>query len=99
MRGSSGGSGFEKQRRCPSSALLLSYHQHTLSTRQTLQVATHVATCDFCAAEAQLLGNHLPVEDFPEPAPMPPQLEALAAALLLKDNSQIAELLRRTAEL
>lgn len=98
--GSLGGSRFEKQRRCPSSGLLLSYHQSNLSTQQTLQVAAHVATCDFCAAELQLLAKHLPAEELWEAAAMPVHLGALATALLLKDSPQTAalsDLLRRTA--
>jgi hypothetical protein len=78
------GERFEKQRSCPSPALLLSYHQAHRSIQQTPQVAAHVAhvaTCDFCAAEIQLLAKHYSAEVVCEGAEMPPHLSALAAAL------------------
>jgi hypothetical protein len=87
------GSGFEKSRRCPSSDLLLSYHRPDFSAEQTPRIASHLATCDFCAAELQLLSKYPAVEPVCEGAVMPPDLGALATALLTKDNSETEILL------
>ena len=88
------GSGFEKSRRCPSSDLLLSYYRSDFSADQTPPIASHLATCDFCAAELQLLSKYPAVEPLCEGAVMPPDLGALAAALLTKDNFETETLLR-----
>ncbi len=93
------GSGFEKQRSCPSPGMMLSYHRSNLPPSQTRQVADHIATCDFCAAELQLLKNHFVAEELWEPAALPPHLSALAAALLRKglQTASLSELFERTA--
>ena len=93
--GSLGGSGFGKKRRCPSSDLLLSYHQYDLSAEQTSRVASHLAICDFCAAELQLLSRYPPAQELCERTPMPGALRALAEALFLKDRSRTEALLFR----
>ena len=86
--GSLEGSRFKKKRRCPSSQALLSYYRSSLSDQQTPQVAFHLATCDFCAAELQLLSRYPSAEESCKPATMPPHLGALAEALLKRDCSR-----------
>lgn len=86
--GSLEGSRFEKKRRYPSSQTLLSYYRSSLSDQQTPQVAFHLATCDFRAAELQLLSRYPSAEESCKPATMPPHLGALAEALMKKDCSR-----------
>lgn len=76
---------FYKQVTCPASETLLLYHAFALVTKQRKRVASHLATCDFCNAELQLLIKHPPCEDgesFIEEALMPSSLRRLAEAIL-----------------
>src|SRR6266550_3735515 len=84
--GSLSGSDFRKKWRCPSSQVLVSYHQRELSDWQMSQVASHLATCDFCAAELQLLSKFPLAEHCNESPAMPAHLRALAEALLTRNN-------------
>ena len=88
------GSDFEKKRQCPSSTVLVSYHQRHLLNGQMPEVASHLAACDFCAAELQLL-SRLPsaTDSFAAPE-MPAHLRALATALLCKVPGAIGALRR-----
>jgi hypothetical protein len=80
------GTEFKKQRHCPSSQVLVSYHQHNLATWQTSPVTSHLAKCDFCAAELQLLSKFSLAEPCNESPVMPAHLRALARALLTRDS-------------
>ena len=51
---------FRKQRSCPSSRVLLCYHDATLARRASQLVAEHLSACDFCGAELQLLSKFPP---------------------------------------
>ena len=76
---------FYKQASCPASEKLLSYHACALTTEQRRRVAAHLAACDFCSAELQLLIEHPPCaasEMLSEGAKMPLSLRRLAEALL-----------------
>ncbi len=72
---------FRKQRTCPPAETIL-------LRGQSATVAEHVAGCDFCGAEAQLLSLHappaeaLPFADFP----MPASLRRLAEDLLAEPS-------------
>lgn len=81
------GSGFEKKRSCPASQVLIYYHQRRLPTEQTSRVAAHLAACEFCAAELQLLLRFPSTSEVCESPEMPDSLRALAMALLRKDDS------------
>lgn len=48
---------FCKQASCPSSETLLSYSACGLNVEREAQVASHLAACDFCCAELQLLAE------------------------------------------
>ena len=88
-------SGFEKNRHCPSSDILFSYQGSDLSAEQTARIASHLSCCDFCAAELQLLSKYPAVEPLCEGAVMPPDLGALAAALLTRNKFKTENLLRQ----
>ena len=83
--GSLSGDDFEKKRHCPSSEALVSYRQRHLSNGQMSQLASHLATCDFCAAELELLSRFPSTREFCESPEMPAHLRALAESLLRMD--------------
>lgn len=92
--GSLSGSDFRKKWRCPSAEALVSYHQRSLANWQTSHITAHLAMCDFCAAELQLLSKFSPAEHRTETPTMPAHLRALAEALLTSDNFRQRSVLR-----
>ena len=80
------GTDYKKQRHCPSSQVLVSYQHHSLANWQTSHVAFHLAKCDFCAAELQLLSKFPLAAHCDESPAMPAHLRALAEALLTRDS-------------
>ena len=76
---------FQKTATCPASGVLLRYAREALEGARRAAVAVHVAACDFCGAEAQLLSRFaLPTtKTLPfVAAPLPPHLRRLAQDLL-----------------
>ena len=92
------GSEFEKKRQCPSSEVLLSYYQRALSCGQTSQIDSHLAACDFCSAELQLLSSYPSSVESLESPPIPVGLRTLAEALLSRNLLRNAGLLDRIFE-
>jgi len=88
-----GGSRFEKQRCYPSSDIPPSYHRLDLAGEQTPRIVSHLASCDFCAAELQLLSKRPAVEQLWEGTVLPPDLGALETALLTEDSYKTEKLL------
>ncbi|HEX7997639.1 MAG TPA: hypothetical protein VF528_04405 [Pyrinomonadaceae bacterium] len=74
---------FCKRLTCPSSETLLSYGAAGLASELKIHVTAHIAGCDFCGAELQLLTSHPPatVKRY-EQAKMPAPLHYLAESLL-----------------
>lgn len=82
MRSSSTAS-FQKTLTCPAAGALLRYAQEGLTGGRRAAVARHLADCDFCGAEAQLLSRHAAAAAQPSaPAPLPEHLRRLAVELL-----------------
>jgi hypothetical protein len=77
-----GGSRFEKKRCFLSSDILSSYHRFDLAAEQKPRIASHLASCDFCAAELQLLSRYPALEQLREGMVPPPDLGVLATAIL-----------------
>lgn len=73
---------FGKQATCPSSETLLSYQRAGLTTEQRASVASHLAVCDFCGAEFQLLTRHSITSEKYVLTNIPLNLRRLAEALL-----------------
>lgn len=73
---------FCKQLNCPSSDTLLSYGTASLASEVQTRVTTHLAACDFCDAELQLLTRHAPAAERYEQTKMPAPLRYLAESLL-----------------
>lgn len=49
--------GFGKKHACPSSEMVLSYIEQSIHPVFAQTVASHVAACDYCGAEMQLLAQ------------------------------------------
>ncbi len=73
---------FRKELGCPSSESLLAYHQFRLGFKKTGYIETHLASCEFCYAELQLLSRHCNDAEEYAFAEMPAQLRRLAEGLL-----------------
>ncbi|MDQ3804473.1 MAG: hypothetical protein M3416_11650 [Acidobacteriota bacterium] len=75
---------FRKTLTCPTAGALLRYAQESLTEERRASVAVHVAACDFCGAEAQLLSRFAPpAKALPfVAAPLPHHLRRLAEDLL-----------------
>ena len=73
---------FNKKVGCPSSQDLLDYDQSCLASAPLLRIEAHLADCDFCNAELQLLTRYQNTQDEYSFAEMPSQLRGLAERLL-----------------
>ncbi len=76
---------FRKTKICPSTQILLLYHEASLPETRRRRVAAHLSACDFCGAEMQLLSKHRPPTAQPASAdarPIPAALRRLAEDLL-----------------
>lgn len=96
---------FGKSTSCPSTYQLLNYYRDcrtqdasratTVSNPTLEHIALHLATCDFCSAEFELLLHHPPTDTTltsntggePKPVPMPAHLYALARSLLFNSST------------
>ncbi len=75
--------GFHKTLTCPAAEALLGYACAESAGARGADLALHVATCDFCGAEAQLLSRFVPPPSAPPvAAPLPTHLRRLAEDLL-----------------
>lgn len=76
---------FQKSPACPTAGALLRYASEALAEERRAAVAVHVASCDFCGAEAQLLSRFAPPTTNALPfvaSPLPHHLRRLAEDLL-----------------
>ena len=73
---------FHKKVGCPSSQSLLEYDQLRVRSAQSLRIEAHLACCDFCNAELQLLTRYQDTQDEYSFAELPLQLRGLAERLL-----------------
>jgi hypothetical protein len=73
---------FRKRTSCPSSQTLVAFRRSHLSYEGAARIETHLATCDFCNAELQLLTFHYSDPEEYAFAEMPAPLRSLAESLL-----------------
>jgi hypothetical protein len=73
---------FHKEVGCPSSQSLLEHDQSHLASAHSMRIEAHLAYCDFCNAELQLLTRHRNTQEEYSFAEMPLQLRGLAERLL-----------------
>jgi hypothetical protein len=77
---------FCKRISCPSSQTLLAFRRSRLAYPEKAYVEGHLASCDFCSAELQLLTlHHNETEEYAF-AEMPTQLRRLAQSLLRRGS-------------
>jgi anti-sigma factor RsiW len=75
---------FGKSETCPPTSKLWLYVSAELPAREREEIAAHLAVCDFCGAEAELLRKNPPrVMPLPN-AEIPSHLKNLAAEILGK---------------
>jgi len=73
---------FCKTAECPTSHALLAFRSSLMSPRERVFLEKHLAFCDFCSAELQLLSRHRYEAEEYSFAEMPAQLRRLAETLL-----------------
>ncbi|MFL6209221.1 MAG: hypothetical protein ACJ74W_10250 [Pyrinomonadaceae bacterium] len=74
---------FIKQSGCPTAQTLVAYQADALPILARQAVSAHLLSCEFCAAEAQLLAAHTPQPSAETaPPPVPFALLALAESML-----------------
>ena len=92
---------FMKMKTCPSAEVLLLYGGAGLTREREQRVAGHLAACDFCGAEMELLSKHWR-RDIPAPAcarEMPSHLRRLAEDLMSQLSLERARLVEAGCEL
>jgi len=80
---------FQKTLTCPAAEALARYARENLTDGWHALVAVHLAACDFCGAEAQLLSRFAPPTTKALPfvaAPLPHHLRRLAEDLLAQPS-------------
>ncbi|MDQ3253245.1 MAG: hypothetical protein M3458_18500 [Acidobacteriota bacterium] len=74
---------FRKLKGCPSAETILLLIETNIGLEKQQEVATHLATCDFCGAEMYLLVKHyVTVSGFSQWCEMPLPLRHLAEHIL-----------------
>ena len=77
---------FRKEKDCPSSYELADSVVGQISGDQALRIASHLHSCDFCAAEIEFYKHYPPVMFSVEPQPIPDPLFELAQSTLTKES-------------
>ncbi|HEY2972776.1 MAG TPA: hypothetical protein VGJ48_09715 [Pyrinomonadaceae bacterium] len=78
---------FSKNLACPSSNLLLSFHDQALAPETTFLIKHHLANCDFCYCEIPLLAFYTqPRREECRPPDLPIDLRVLAESILGKPD-------------
>ena len=85
-------SNFRKEKSCPSSFELSDSVTGELDGENGLRIATHLVTCDFCAAELEFYRNYPPDGAAVPAPPIPYPLLQLAEALIAKETIHISRL-------
>jgi hypothetical protein len=87
-------SNFRKKRECPSSFDLADASCGEVDGLRALVISSHIAICDFCAAEVEFYRAYPPEVETAKPPPLPSPLMELAEALLSTDTIHISTLER-----
>jgi len=88
---------FRKTAECPTSQALLGYRRSIISSNELVYIRSHLASCDFCSAELQLLTRYRSETEEYSFAEMPAQLRRLAEDLLTQSTAPF-KALRELAE-
>ena len=73
---------FRKTAGCPTSQALLAFRGSLMEPEGLTLIESHLASCDFCSAELQLLSRYRGEAEESSFVEMPAQLRRLAEALL-----------------
>src|SRR5580765_2220087 len=73
---------FRKTAGCPTSQALLAFRRSLIKTEGLALIESHLACCDFCSAELQLLSRYRSEVEEYSFVEMPAQLRRLAESLL-----------------
>lgn len=89
---------FCKQRTCPASEKLWLFAETCLTQEDEVEIGEHLAACDFCGAEVQLLSRHPPVAAHycSIPSAMPAHVRRLVEDLFAIKTTRMAERLVET---
>ena len=82
---------FCKTAECPTSQALLAYRRSFMAPTNMAYIETHLASCDFCSAELQLLTRYRSEAEKYSFAEMPAQLRRLAEDLLKRSTVPFRE--------
>jgi hypothetical protein len=85
-------SNFRKEKDCPSSFQLVEVLNSEINGQDGLWIASHLATCEFCAAELEFYKHYPPGNVDVAVPPMPRPLLELAEALIAKETIHISRL-------
>lgn len=90
---------FRKQRTCPPAKLLLRYAAANSALGSSRKIKAHLAVCDFCGAELQMLTRHPPVgERTFARIEIPVALRCLAESLMAEPSYVAARFAEATFE-
>jgi hypothetical protein len=78
---------FSKRISCPASQTLLAFRRSRLGYKENAYIEAHLAYCDFCNAELQLLTLHRNDAEEYAFAEMPARLRRLAQGLLRNSSA------------
>lgn len=78
---------FRKTANCPTSQALLACRRSLLTPKDEDYIESHLASCDFCSAELQLLTRYRSEAEEYSYAEMPAQLRRLAEDLLKRSTA------------
>jgi hypothetical protein len=93
-------SDFRKEKICPSSFELVDVAYGEIDGARGLEIAAHLARCEFCLAETEFYLAYPPCEATESAPPIPHALLELAEALIAKETihiSRLEHLLREAA--
>ncbi len=84
---------FYKQKTCPGTEKLWRYAEAKLMPADEAEVGEHLAACEFCGAEAQLLTRHPPLfaAQCPAPGQIPAHVRRLIEDLMAIKTAATAE--------
>jgi len=85
---------FRKEKHCPSSYELAAAGSGRLDGLEGLELATHLASCEFCSAEMSFYRHYPPDGSRTTAEDMPQPLRELAEALLAHETIHISALER-----
>jgi hypothetical protein len=93
-------SDFCKNEDCPASQELLDFQNGDLPIDRTLEIGRHLATCEFCEAEADFYSHYPQIQEdeVAETEAIPAPLFELAEALLTSRHTSAASLERLLSE-